>query len=146
MDQYQTTNQVNTRSTNWILIGGLALIVILLAIGSLIYLTKTEKQQPGKVTTPPKVVTEAVVSITEEGFSPATIQITKGSAVRWTNTDSSPHQIASDPHPTNTSLPGLYSDPLAEGDSYSYTFEKSGTYTYHDHLNPLKFKGTVIVK
>lgn len=88
----------------------------------------------------------AAVEITKAGFYPATISVKKGSVVTWTNKDTKPHQVASDPHPTHTALPGLGSIVLTKGDSFSFIFEKTGTYTYHDHLNPLKFKGTIIVE
>ena len=44
------------------------------------------------------------------------------------------------------SLSGLTdSDVLDPNDSFSFTFENTGTFTYHDELNPSKFKGTIIV-
>ncbi len=93
-----------------------------------------------------KVLYSATVEITRAGFVPATIAVKKGTVVVWTNTDSLPHQVASDPHPNHDKLKGLFSDPLTNGKSFSFTFNKSGTFTYHDHLNPLKFYGTVVVK
>ena len=66
--------------------------------------------------------------------------------VTWTNNDKAPHIVASDPHPSHTNLEGLDSiSDIAPNNSYSYIFEKTGEYTYHDHLNPFKFKGTVVV-
>ena len=89
----------------------------------------------------------AQVVITKDGFSPETITVRRGTQVTWTNEDRNPHQIASDPHPAHKNLPGFDSpEPLLLKESYSYTFEKTGTFTYHDHLNPLKLKGTVIVE
>lgn len=89
----------------------------------------------------------AEVYITSQGFEPATVKIKKGQSVQWTNRDEAPHQIASDPHPTDDSLPGLNDDiPLNANNSFSYIFEESGTYAYHDELNPLKFNGTIIVE
>ncbi len=89
----------------------------------------------------------SLISITSNGFEPATVTIKKGQAVEWTNNDEAQHQIASDPHPTDDALPNLNDNiPLDSGDSFSYVFDKTGTYTYHDELNPLKFNGTVIVE
>ncbi len=89
----------------------------------------------------------AQVTITDKGFEPATIQIEKGQQVSWVNQDQNLHRVASDPHPTHEGLVGFDSgEPLANGDSFSFTFENSGTYTYHDHRKPLDIKGTVIVK
>lgn len=86
------------------------------------------------------------VSITSNGFVPETIMIKRGEKVKWVNTDEGPHQIASDPHPTHSNLAGLGSLALLTNDSYIFTFDSVGTFTYHDHLNPLKLKGTVIVE
>jgi plastocyanin len=89
----------------------------------------------------------AQVQITNNGFSPETISIKKGSSVNFENTDNLPHWIASDPHPTHSNLPELDSrQALLEGETYIFTFQETGVFTYHDHLNPFDFNGTVIVE
>lgn len=91
---------------------------------------------------------EAVVEIRKSGFFPETVKIKKGELVKWVNKDpSGKHIVASDPFPTDSDIPELVSvDGLALDESYSFTFEESGKYTYHDELNPFRFKGTVIVE
>jgi plastocyanin len=90
---------------------------------------------------------QAIVSITNQGFSPSTLLVKPGTAVTWTNSDSQPHEVAADPYPKNNSIPGFDSTQVLQAhDSYSFKFEKSGTYHYHDQLNPLKLLGTVTVK
>lgn len=99
------------------------------------------------VSSPTSQIPTAQVTITEQGFVPQTILIKKGSTVNWTNRDNKPHRVTSDPHPTHSVLPTLGEDNLLiTGASYTYTFNKTGTFTYHDEQNPLKFKGVVIVK
>jgi plastocyanin len=89
----------------------------------------------------------AMVMITNAGFSPETIKIKKGQTIEWMNQDATPHQVASDPYPDHSVLPHLFSEqPLAQNESFNYTFEKSGTFTYHDNLKPVDFKGTVVVE
>ena len=89
----------------------------------------------------------ATVTVTANGFEPATIKIKKGQAVEWVNEDSFTHQVASDPYPDHSKLPHLFADePLTQGGVFSYTFEDKGTYTYTDQLNPATFHGTVIVE
>lgn len=128
------------------------IIAIILAVLSLVILQVGEKLPYFKLTKPTTSATDSIlppaqVSITSTGFVPATINIKTGQQVVWTNTTNSLHQIASDPHPTHTLLPGLDSlEPLKQNETYAFVFESIGTYTYHDHLNPLKFKGTIIVK
>ena len=78
---------------------------------------------------------------------PATVSVKVGQAVVWTNADSQPHGVASDPYPTDDKLPGLNSgatQPMLH-DRYSYIFKTVGTYTYHDSKHP-SVMGTVIVK
>lgn len=128
----------------------LLLIVILLAGGGYAYYNYIQGRLPfinrPEVAKEEVVATQSEIFIEDLGFTPSTIQIKKGSQVTWTNKSQAPHWIASDPHPSHDGLPGLDStSAIAQNDSYSYTFEKSGTFTYHDHLNPLKFKGTIIV-
>jgi plastocyanin len=89
----------------------------------------------------------ADVSISDTGFTPATLTIKKGTTVTWTNTDQKPHRVAADPYPDKSSLPDLDSaDPLQQNDAYSYTFDTAGKYTYTDYLNPLKLHGTIVVE
>jgi plastocyanin len=89
----------------------------------------------------------ATVQITPTGFVPQTIKVKKGEVVTWVNADTKPHQVASDPHPSDDGLDTLNSDePLAEGESYTATFEESGTFTYHDEADPIGFTATVVVE
>jgi plastocyanin len=88
-------------------------------------------------------INTAVVTITDNGFEPSTIKVRKGEAVTWTNQDGTTHHIYAD----QSGLPGLDSqEPLDKGDSYSFTFERTGTYGYYDSLHPTRLTGTVIVE
>ncbi len=98
------------------------------------------------LTQPPAAI-PAQVTITAEGFVPQTILVKKGSTIKWANRDNRPHQVASDPHPTHTMIPTLGKGKLLPtGSSTTLTFDNAGTFTYHDEQDPLKFKGTIIVK
>lgn len=118
----------------WIVATLLLIIVIGLAIVSV---NKEDKQTETKQV--------AVIAITADSFKPSTLQISVGTQVTWMNDDSSPHKIASNPHPEHTDLSGLNSQDLGPRSTYSYTFSKPGTVNYHDHLNPT-LNGTIIVK
>ena len=123
-----------------------ATVLAALLLSAAIYQAFFEKPPPAPTVTIPAT---ASVSITAGGLSPATITIRVGTQLTWTNNDSASHQPAADPHPLNNSIEGFDSDTtLLPGDSLSFTFEKAGTYTYHDHLNPLnkKYQGTVVVE
>ncbi len=88
----------------------------------------------------------AVVIVTSSGFVPSTISIKTSQAVEWTNNTTFTHLIASDPYPTDNGIKGFKSRLINPSDTYSFVFSKAGTYTYHDDLNPYKYKGIVIVK
>ncbi len=92
--------------------------------------------------TPPTATNQ--VNISGFAFVPQTITIKKGDTVTWTNEDSTPHIVASNPHPTHTDLPGLVSPTLQKGQSYSFKFDRSGSWGYHCHIHP-SMTGTVIV-
>jgi len=100
------------------------------------------QQPPGNNSTSPQQVT---VTIRNFAFDPPTITVKSGTTVTWVNEDSTPHLVASDPHPTHTDLPGLVSGTLSQGQSYSFTFVKVGAFGYHCHIHP-SMKGTVIVE
>jgi plastocyanin len=88
----------------------------------------------------------AMIEIGPTGFQPSTLKVSPGTTVIWTNIDQSPHRVAADPHPSHESLSDLDGlEALENGDSYTYTFDKQGRVTYHDHLNP-ENKGVIIVE
>ncbi len=90
----------------------------------------------------------ATVVYTSSGFTPATVTIAKGGQVTFVNQSGNPMWVASDPHPTHTAYDGTsrtthcapgYTgatpfDQCANTNSYSFTFEKTGTFGYHNHL------------
>jgi plastocyanin len=89
----------------------------------------------------------ATIEVTGASFSPQTIKIKKGQSVTWVNQDTTPHQVMANPYPTGTSLPSLNStEPMVLGESYTATFDKTGTYAYHDPLNPAALNGVVMVE
>ncbi|MDP3934756.1 MAG: hypothetical protein Q8Q46_00815, partial [Candidatus Giovannonibacteria bacterium] len=68
-----------------------------------------------------------------------------GGKVTWVNKSQSQIWPASNPHPIHTDYPGFdASRGLANGESYSFTFDKVGSWNYHNHLNP-GMKGEVKV-
>jgi plastocyanin len=93
-------------------------------------------------------VASGKVAIGADGsFSPESIKIKKGQSVTWTNHDSrDSHQIAVTGDTATDSLKGFGTgEQLAKGESYSYVFDKAGTYQYYDVLGSSQHVGTVIV-
>lgn len=121
-------------------------VVALILLGEYLMIKQSPKNQtsfPNPFSKPiPNL--QAQVTITDKGFIPATILVKKGTQVTFLSQDNKSHQIASDPHPLHTGLPGFIQEKASS--SFSYTFNKTGTFTYHDEINPLKFHGTIIVE
>jgi len=79
----------------------------------------------------------AAVSIANFAFQPASLQISAGSSVTWTNADSTAHTVTSDS--------GAFdSGSLAPGASFTQTFTTPGTYTYHCQIHPF-MTATIVV-
>lgn len=90
--------------------------------------------------------TVVTVSMTDTGFSPATITIAVGSTVNFVNDGQALHWPASAVHPIHGILPAFDSERgIATGDTYSFSFTEAGSWNFHDHLNP-QFTGTVVVE
>lgn len=87
-----------------------------------------------------------VVEIMDDGFEPSTLTVTSGTTVTFENKSSDDAWPASDVHPTHQLYPGFDSKkPLLAGDSYSFEFTKTGTWGYHNHLEPDE-QGTIVVE
>lgn len=97
------------------------------------------------------------IYLTDSGFQPSEITVEQGETVTWVNNASSSMWVASDQHPTHTEYDGtsLRSgdcdsgeaefDQCSTGERYSFTFEKTGTWGYHNH-EPYVQGGQVVVE
>lgn len=78
-----------------------------------------------------------VVTMTDEGFSPAEFTIRKGERVDFVNgSATNSYWPASDLHPTHE----IYSafdpqKPIGPGETWSFVFEEVGRWKMHDHLH-----------
>lgn len=88
---------------------------------------------------------ETVVTLTSSGFEPQTITVKTGTKVVWTNESGDAATVNSDLHPIHRIYPPLNLGEFANKESLSLIFDKPGTYSYHDHLNPSR-TGTVVVE
>ncbi len=100
------------------------------------------------------------IIITDEGYSPQTLNIGEGDKVVWRHEGIQQNWPASASHPTHKVYPnsgiekcGTEDDDvifdachgLENGDEWTFTFDEVGSWNYHDHLNP-NLWGTIVVK
>jgi amicyanin len=79
------------------------------------------------------------VKIDNFSFGPATLTIPAGTSVTWTNQDDVPHTVVD-------SEGKQFKSPVLDTDqTFSYKFDKPGTYTYFCSIHP-KMTGKVVVK
>jgi len=112
----------------WVL--SLALIVVLVcAFLVAAQLGRAAGDNPGKVD----------VTIDNFSFTPASVTVTVGTTVTWTNKDDVPHTVVSDDKTT------FRSKALDTDEKYSYTFTKAGKYDYFCSVHP-RMTGEIVVK
>ncbi len=85
------------------------------------------------------------IVLTEDGFVPDTLVIKKGETVVFSSARGKLFWPASNLHPSHLE----YSDfdpktPIKADAEWSFVFEKTGEWEYHDHLAPY-FTGTITV-
>jgi plastocyanin len=104
---------------------------VVLAVVAVLGLAVTGASQPASQAT-------KAVAIKATAFSPKTVTIATGDAVKWTNRDTKNHQVVAN----NGSFASAAIKP---GKSYTHTFRTAGTFGYRDALHP-SLTGKVVVK
>lgn len=139
---------------------GVIVVVLVLLVGSIVFLSVGEKESGNKKSNsiPPSTLSNNKPSITNEKapsqgsaqthtvkiqgfkFSPESLTIKEGDSVVWTNEDSAAHTA------TSTSAPESFdSDRLEKGDSFSFTFTEAGAYSYICNIHP-SMKASITVQ
>jgi len=77
------------------------------------------------------------VSISGYAFNPASLNVSTGTTVTWTNNDSVTHTVTSD-------TGAFTSGNLDPGQTFSFTFSQAGTFAYHCSIHT-SMHGTVTV-
>jgi plastocyanin len=81
---------------------------------------------------------ESTISIHNFAFSPVETSIVAGTTVHWKNLDGEPHTIRA--------VDGSFkSDAMDQDDSFTFKFDKPGTYRYVCSIHP-QMIGTIVVK
>jgi len=77
-------------------------------------------------------------------FDPPNVTVPVGMTITWTNKDSAPHQLTTDPASGAADLSMPDSDKMSQGQSFKYTFNKPGVWKYICAVHPY-MSGSVTV-
>lgn len=130
-------------------------IVVLAAVGWYVFTRSYGNNPPqtdyNALTTPQNTEQAAeaednTIIYTDSGFAPRTLTVKKGTTVTFKNQSSKSMWVASSVHPTHQDLPGFDQlQGVGEGGTYTYTFDKTGSWKFHNHLAPSD-TGVVVVE
>jgi plastocyanin len=121
-----------------------SIVVAVLVIAASLLGAGTFKYSQNKTDTASKIGSNTV-ELRKDGFYPSVLTIKLGQTVKFTSGLNRPFWPASNEHPSHSIYPEF--DPKAPIDpslSWSFTFDKIGTWRYHDHLSPA-LTGTIVV-
>jgi len=79
----------------------------------------------------------SVVLIKDTSFNPSTVTVKAGATVIWINEDPFTHDVTMDN--------GLFDHDIEANKSFLFTFNDTGTYTYHCDIHP-SMNGKIIVE
>ncbi len=133
---------------------GSALVIVIIVIAAIVILvggwwvlnrrnqTQAPQSQPSQTNTnsnsnSSQAPSSSSVSIANMAFSPTTITVKKGATVTWTNNDKVTHNVTANDK-------SFSSGSMAPGKSYSFTFDKTGSFAYTCTIHP-DMKATVVV-
>jgi plastocyanin len=85
------------------------------------------------------------IKMSEIMFKPKDVLISTGTKVTWVNDDDTIHYVNTDAHPGHTQVLDLNSKALNQGDSFNYTFSKTGAYAYHCSAHAADMRANIIV-
>ncbi len=147
----------------WVIVA----ILVIAGLGWYLYMhgttapyTQTSSTQTSGSTAPnanPGVPSSVTVTYTDQGFSPAVVTIVHGGSITWINHSTGDLWVASDPHPVHSGYDGTSLqqhcaagasasfDSCGASNSYTFTFDKIGSWGYHNHANHA-MTGTVVVQ
>jgi len=113
-------------------VGSFAGLALLIAIA---FLTVVSSSIQASAERPPAATAD--VKIDNFAFTPQTLTVAVGTTVTWTNRDDIPHTVVS--------TDGAFKSKVRDTDeTFSFKFEKAGTYSYFCSVHP-KMTGQVVV-
>jgi plastocyanin len=98
---------------------------------------KLTSEMPAPTSFPISEPSTVYVEIRGSEFSPLELNVINGTTVKWRNFDSAQHAVMVD----NVSSP-----PFGNRESWSHTFNRTGSYIYNCSINTWMTQGLIIVK
>ncbi len=89
-------------------------------------------------------IAATTITFTDDGFSPNSYTVKKGTVVTVKNNSSESMQFSSDDHPQHQENSELNLSVIQAGQSGTFTPTTVGTWGFHDHLNERR-TGTLVV-
>lgn len=121
-------------------------IIGILFISAIYLMVAIIRDRPASNSICASITSSKIITLLPNGSNSDAITINKCTEVTFQNNDSRARWPAADYHPTHGIYPEF--DPqkeIAPGKSWSFVFEKTGTWKFHDHLLPtIRGKITVI--
>lgn len=125
----------------------LIIVALIVVFGAFIFLGDKKTDQTNTIA--PSKISEnkniATVTLTDSGFTPKDLIVKAGTTVVWLNKSGVAATVNSNDHPTHQLYPFLNLGEFGDSSSVQLSFDKPGTYTYHNHYNATS-TGTVVVK
>lgn len=112
-----------------------SLLIVMLSLGFILFLTACGSKNSTPQNAAPKLDKNTVL-IEGYTYKPAELKIEKGETVTWINQDTAQHTATGD---------SFDSKLLKKGQSFSHTFNETGTYPYICTPHPY-MKGLIIVE
>ncbi|MGH7157418.1 MAG: cupredoxin domain-containing protein [Candidatus Saccharimonadales bacterium] len=131
------------RRTGWLIV----LIVILIAAAAIALAThNSNSPQPatnsqGSSSSSSNQPASGVINIRDMMFTPSQITVAKGGTVTWTNNGTTTHEVVDD----LSNVGGPDSGTISPGGTYSFMFNRTGSFQYHDPSHT-SMRGTIVVK
>lgn len=118
--------------------------------------TATPATSSDQLPTSSATIKETIVAYGPQGFTPKTVTIKIGEMATFVNESENSMWVAASKHPVHADYPektdkdclGSAFDQCTAsgiGTSYSFTFNKKGSWNYHNHVNPSHW-GTIVVE
>ncbi|MBI1781846.1 MAG: cupredoxin domain-containing protein [Sphingobacteriales bacterium] len=110
--------------------------ILLISVSAVVSCSKKNSYSSGGGNNPPP--SGNAVAMSGMAFGPASISVTVGTTVTWTNNDAMSHTV------TSNDGTSFNSGTIASGSTFSFKFMTAGTYAYHCTFHA-GMTGTVVV-